>query len=561
MTDRHSLVDDVDGYRFKPHELPILPGSPANPDHPPGRRAAYLGIGILLGLIGGAQNGFLIANSPALRAGFALTPVEEGWLTVAFYSTYACMSMLLFRVRQEFGVQPFVRWAMAGLVAANFVQMMGPGYYPELAARAVAGIAASGLSALSVYYLMQGLPPALRVGGLIISLGLIQFAFPLTRAISPALLVDGDMDHVFQFQFAMSLLGFGLVYWLRLPPGLRKGTFEKLDIPSIALFMLGVGALCAFLVQGRIQWWDTPWLGYALVAAIVGLGGCFLIEANRKSPMLDLSWLSSRAILGLAAIGATVRILVAEQGFGASGLFAALGYGNEQLTGYFWILAGATFGGVVLSVVRLDPKDLTRPVLFAVAVICVAAFADTRTGVMTRPQDLYATQAAIAFAAVFAMGPIMMEGMLRALAAGQSYVISFIAVFSLSQSIGGLAGISLLSGFYTIRLKTHLIDAGSTLTLGNSKFAEALSNAVQRVAPAQADPALQQQAAASNISQQVGREAAVLAFNDVFFLIGTLAAATFAVLAMPWLINKIRGRNPLAKELAFLEAMLARTRK
>ena len=561
MTDRHSLVDYVDGYRFKPHELPILPGSPANPDHPPGRRAAYLGIGILLGLIGGAQNGFLIANSPALRAGFALTPVEEGWLTVAFYSTYACMSMLLFRVRQEFGVQPFVRWAMAGLVAANFVQMMGPGYYPELAARAVAGIAASGLSALSVYYLMQGLPPALRVGGLIISLGLIQFAFPLTRAISPALLVDGDMDHVFQFQFAMSLLGFGLVYWLRLPPGLRKGTFEKLDIPSIALFMLGVGALCAFLVQGRIQWWDTPWLGYALVAAIVGLGGCFLIEANRKSPMLDLSWLSSRAILGLAAIGATVRILVAEQGFGASGLFAALGYGNEQLTGYFWILAGATFGGVVLSVVRLDPKDLTRPVLFAVAVICVAAFADTRTGVMTRPQDLYATQAAIAFAAVFAMGPIMMEGMLRALAAGQSYVISFIAVFSLSQSIGGLAGISLLSAFHTIRLKTHLIDAGSTLTLGNSKFAEALSNAVQRVAPAQADPALQQQAAASNISQQVGREAAVLAFNDVFFLIGTLAAATFAVLAMPWLINKIRGRNPLAKELAFLEAMLARTRK
>ncbi len=561
MTDRHSLVDDVDGYRFKPHELPILPGSPANPDHPPGRRAAYLGIGILLGLIGGAQNGFLIANSPALRAGFALTPVEEGWLTVAFYSTYACMSMLLFRVRQEFGVQPFVRWAMAGLVAANFVQMMGPGYYPELAARAVAGIAASGLSALSVYYLMQGLPPALRVGGLIISLGLIQFAFPLTRAISPALLVDGDMDHVFQFQFAMSLLGFGLVYWLRLPPGLRKGTFEKLDIPSIALFMLGVGALCAFLVQGRIQWWDTPWLGYALVATIVGLGGCFLIEANRKSPMLDLSWLSSRAILGLAAIGATVRILVAEQGFGASGLFAALGYGNEQLTGYFWILAGATFGGVVLSVVRLDPKDLTRPVLFAVAVICVAAFADTRTGVMTRPQDLYATQAAIAFAAVFAMGPIMMEGMLRALAAGQSYVISFIAVFSLSQSIGGLAGISLLSGFYTIRLKTHLIDAGSTLTLGNSKFAEALSNAVQRVALAQADPALQQQAAASIISQQVGREAAVLAFNDVFFLIGTLAAATFAVLAMPWLINKIRGRNPLAKELAFLEAMLARTRK
>ncbi len=561
MTERSTLVDTVDGYRFKPHEMPILPGSPANPDHPPGRRAAYLAIGIFLGLVGGAQNGFLLANSPALQAEFALTPVEAGWLTAAFYSTYATMSMLLFRVRQEFGIQPFVRWAMAGLVTANFVQMIGPGYYPELAARAVAGITASGLSALAIYYLMQGLPAAMRVGGLVISLGLTQVAFPLTRALSPALLVDGDMSRVFQFQFALSLLGFGMVYLLRLPPGIRKQTFEKLDIPSIALFVTGVAALCAFLIQGTIQWWDTPWLGYALALAILGLGGCFLIEANRRNPMLDLSWLSSRSIVALAMVGATVRILVAEQGFGASGMFAALGYSNDQLTGYFWILAGATLAGMVLSVVRLDPKDLTRPVLFAILVIGVAAFADTRTGVMTRPQDLYLTQAAIAFGTVFAMGPIILEGMLRALAAGQSYVISFIAIFSLSQSVGGLAGISLLSAFHTVRLKTHLIDAGNTLTLANQQLGQALGDAARRAAPLQSDPLLQQQAAASSISQQVAREAAVLAFNDVFFLIGTLSAVTFAALFVPWFINKIRGRNPLAKELAFMEAMLARTRQ
>ena len=284
-----------------------------------------------------------------------------------------------------------------------------------------------------------------------------------------------------------------------------------------------------------------------------------LIEAHRKTPMLDLSWLSSRSIIALALMGATVRILVAEQGFGASGMFTALGYGNEQLTGYFWVLTGATVGGMVLSVVRLDPRDLTRPVLFAILVIGIAAFADTRTGVMTRPQDLYLTQALIAFAAVFAMGPIMMEGMLRALAAGQSYVISFIAVFSLSQSVGGLAGISLLSAFHTVRLKVHLIDAGNTLNLANQQLVQALGNAANRAAPRLSDPALQQQAAAASISKQVGREAAVLAFNDVFFLIGTLSAMTFAIVFVPWLINKLRGRNPLAKELAFMEAMRSRT--
>ena len=555
MSDRPRFTDGTSGYAFKPHEMPILPGSPANPDHPTARKIAYLVIGVFLGLVGGAQNGFLLANTAALQGDMALTPVEAGWISVAFYATYTCMSMLLFRVRQEFGVQPFVRYAMLGLVAANLVQLLEPGYPAELAARAVAGIAASGLSALSIYYLMQGLPAAARIGALILGLGLAQTAFPLARAMSPYLLIDGDISRAFQLQFALSLIALGAVTVLRLPPGYRSKTFETLDLPSFALFMTGVTALLAFLIQGRIQWWETSWLGGALAISILCLGGCFLIESNRRRPMLDTRWLSSRAILALAITGAAVRILVSEQSFGATGLFSALGYGNEQLTGYYMVLAGATIAGSILSLARLDPRDLTRPILFAILVIAIAAFADTRTGIMSRPGDLYLTQAAIGFAAVFAMGPVMMEGMLRALAAGPAYVVSFIAVFSLSQTLGGLAGVSALSAFHTIRLKTHLIDAGATLTAASPQLARELGQATARFGATISDPALQQQAAAARIAQAAGREAAVLAFNDVFFLIGSLACIAFVVVLVPWVMNRLRGRNPLSKELAFLETI------
>ncbi|WP_339824334.1 MFS transporter [uncultured Parasphingorhabdus sp.] len=561
MPDQPGLTDDSAGYRFKQHELPILPGSPANPDHPARRKLAYLVIGLFLGLVGGAQNGFLLANTAALQGEMALTPVQAGWISVAFYSTYACMSMLLFRVRQEFGIQPFVKYAMIGLVAANFIQVLELGYYPEIAARAMAGIAAGGLSALSIYYLMQGLPASARIGALILGIGLVQTAFPLARAISPYLLVDGNISRAFQLQFGLSIISLGAVYLLRLPIGFRKKTFEKLDLPSITLFLVGVAALLAFLIQGRIQWWDASWLGWALALAILCLGGCLLIEMNRKSPMLNTSWLSSRAILSLAITGAGVRVLVAEQSFGASGLFSALGYGNEQLTGYYFVLAGATVAGSILSLVRLDPRDLTRPILFAILVIAIAAFADTRTGIMSRPSDLYWTQAAIGFAAVFAMGPVMMEGMLRALAAGPAYVISFIAVFSLSQTLGGLAGVSALSAFHTIRLKTHLIDAGATLTATNQQLASEIGQISTGFAATISDPVLQQQAAAARISQEVGREAAVLAFNDVFFLIGSLASIAFVAVLVPWVINRVRGRNPLSKELVFLENMIARSKR
>lgn len=303
MPEKPGLTDDSAGYKFKQHELPILPGSPANPDHPARRKLAYLVIGLFLGLVGGAQNGFLLANTAALQGEMALTPVQAGWISVAFYSTYACMSMLLFRVRQEFGIQPFVKYAMIGLVAANFIQVLELGYYPEIGARAMAGIAASGLSALSIYYLMQGLPASARIGALVLGIGLVQTAFPLARAISPYLLVDGNISRAFQLQFGLSLISLGAVYLLRLPIGFRKKTFEKLDLPSIILFLIGVAALLAFLIQGRIQWWDASWLGWALALAILCLGGCLLIEMHRRSPMLNTHWLSSRAILSLAITG------------------------------------------------------------------------------------------------------------------------------------------------------------------------------------------------------------------------------------------------------------------
>ena len=120
MTDGQGRLRDGD-YIFKTHEQPFMPGSPATPDHPSLRRVAYLLIGVYLGLVGGFQNGLLIANLTSLQGSLALTPVESGWVTVAYNMTNACMSMLLFKARQQFGIQRFVRVAMACLLLANFV--------------------------------------------------------------------------------------------------------------------------------------------------------------------------------------------------------------------------------------------------------------------------------------------------------------------------------------------------------------------------------------------------------------------------------------------------------
>ena len=161
-------------YVFKPHERPIMPGSPASPDHPVGRKVGYFVIGLYLAIVGGFQNGLLIANLTVLQGHLDLTPADAGWVTVSYNMTNACMSILLYKSRQQFGIQRFVRATMIALLIANFVQLFDAGYRMELVARGVSGIAASGLSTLAAFYMMQGLPAKMRIAGFLLGIGLGQ---------------------------------------------------------------------------------------------------------------------------------------------------------------------------------------------------------------------------------------------------------------------------------------------------------------------------------------------------------------------------------------------------
>ena len=541
---------------FKPHERPFLAGSPATPDHPARRKLGYLLIGIYLAILGGFQNGLLLANLPGLQGHLALTSVEAGWVTVAYNMTNACMSILLFKLRQQFGIQRFVRIAMATLLLANFVQLFDAGYRIELVSRGISGIAASGLSTLGIYYLMQGLPAKARIAGVLIGLGLSQIALPLARAISPALIAGGDITHLFDLQFALSLMAFGMVFILPLPPGEIEKAFEKLDLVTFPLLAIGMGLLCAFLVQGRIQWWTTPWLGWALAGAILLIGAAFLIEHNRANPMLHTRWMTSKDIVIFASTGALMRVLLSEQGFGAGGLLTTVGMINDQLVTYYWIITGATFIGLVVLIARLDTSDLQRPLLVALALIAVAAFVDTQAGLLSRPENFYWTQAMMAFAAIYFIASAMMEGLLRALAQGMQYIISFIAVFSLSQTLGGLAGVAGLAAFQTIRAKVHLMDIGRELTLSDPAVAQAIQLRAAAYNGTIADPVLRQASGAGQLVQQAGRDAAILAFNDMFFLIGIIASLAFAAILAKWIYNRRRGINPLAKELEALASIM-----
>lgn len=554
-------------YQFKPHEQPFMVGSPATPDHPTRRKVFYLLIGIFIGITASFQNGLLVANLTQIQGEMGLTPVEGGWISVAYNMTNACITVLLYKIRQQFGMALFSKITLFSLLAATSLQWLVSShlldtsaiiiepYYLEIIARGLSGMVASAMTVLAIFYCLQGMPTAKRISGLILGFGLVQFGIPLSRIISPYLAVDGQLETLFLFELGLTLICFALINILELPPGNTEKVFEKLDFLSFAFFASGLAALAVFLVQGRIQWWTTPWLSYPLIIAVVTISIALWIETHRKNPMLQVRWMRSRNIIAFTITGAVMRILLSEQNVGAAGLLANLGYGNDQLITFYAVILAASVLALVISIFRTNAMDLRRPVIFAVALIAVGAWLDTDISLNSAPYMFYVSQFMIAFAAVYFMGPMVFEGMFRAIANGPAYIISFSVIFSISQTIGGLAGAAAIQAFTTIRTQIHYADMVGSLNLGDPALMAQVAGAGRMLSTQITDANQANVAAMGQVLQGIQRQATVAAYADLFFLMATIASITTLILLLNYLYHRYHKRNPLAKELAAIAKM------
>ncbi|MER2164976.1 MAG: MFS transporter, partial [Psychrobacter alimentarius] len=418
-------------------------------------------------------------NLTQIQGEMGLTPVEGGWISVSYNMTNACITVLLYKIRQQFGMSLFSKITLFFLLAATSLQwfvnshfldalnIQIDAYHLEIIARGLSGMVASGMTILGLFYCLQGMPTVKRTSGLILGFGLVQFGIPLSRIISPYLAIDGQLENLFLFQFGLALICFGLINILELPPGNTEKVFEKLDFLSFAFFASGLAALAVFLVQGRIQWWTTPWLIYALIIAAVNISIALWIETHRKNPMLQVRWMRSRNIIAFMITGAVMRILLSEQNVGAAGLLSSLGYGNDQLITFYAVILSASTLALIISIFSTDAMDLRRPVIFAVALIAIGSWMDTSVSINSAPYMFYLSQSLIAFAAIYFMGPLVFEGFLRAIASGPAYIISFSVIFGISQTVGGLAGAAAIQAFTTIRTQAHYADMVGSLNLGD----------------------------------------------------------------------------------------------
>ncbi|WP_017739638.1 MFS transporter [Pseudomonas sp. CBZ-4] len=532
---------------WQPHERPSLPGSPSTPLHPTHKRWLFAMVGVLVAITGGLGNALVIANLQYLQGALGATTAEMAWLPAAYVMTNVCMNLLLVKFRQQFGLRAFTEVFLVLYALVTFGHLFVNDLSSAIAVRAAHGMVGAALSSLGLYYMIQAFPAKWRLKALVLGLGTAQLALPLARLFSEDLLQIAEWRGLYLFELGMALICLGCVFLLKLPPGDRFKTFEKLDFLTFAILATGVALLCAVLSLGRIDWWlEAPWIGVASACSLVLIMAGLAIEHNRANPMLMTRWLGSGVMIRLALAVILIRMVLSEQSTGAVGFMQMLNMSYQQMhTLYVVMLAGA-IAGLAVSALTINPAHLLMPLVISLALMATGSVMDSFSSNLTRPQNLYISQFLLGFGGTFFLGPTMVLGTKNVLANPRN-LVSFSVMFGICQNLGGLMGAALLGTFQIVREKFHSSMIVEHLSLLDPRVAARVSSGGSAYGGVIADPELRNLMGIRSLATAATREANVMAYNDVFMLIAIIAILTmiWIFIRSLWLMSTTKAATPV----------------
>lgn len=309
------------------------------------------------------------------------------------------------------------------------------------------------------------------------------------------------------------------------PPYLRRPE-GRVDYLSFLFIAMGLGCLEIVLNRGqRYDWFSSPLIQVFALLTVVGLALFVWRSFTAARPLVDLRVFRSRPFL----VGTLLMFLL---GFGLFGSFTMLPLFVQHMLGYSATLAGLVLSpGGVMSLVamafvgnligRVDTRLL---IAFGVVlnIACLHILQHVYLGVDFRYVAIPRLLQGFGLGFIFVPLTAVAFAGLRPEQMGQAT-----GLFNLLRNEGGSVGIALSSTVLARHAQLHGAHLSEHLTPGNPALTENLGAMARGLGAASGtDAVTSQQMAWQALGHQIGGQAMVLAYNDVFWLL-TLAFVGF----------------------------------
>ncbi|MGH6807928.1 MAG: MFS transporter, partial [Ensifer adhaerens] len=236
------------------------------------------------------------------------------------------------------------------------------------------------------------------------------------------------------------------------------------------------------------------------------------------------------------------RLVASEQSAIAANFYQLLGLQFEQVSTLYWIILGASIAGGIRCAALMKPDHAEFVHVLALSLLAGGAYIDSQATNLTRPEQMYLSQAMIAAGTALFLPPAMASGFKAALMKGPSYILSFIVIFLFTQSIGGLIGTAAFGSFVTLREKFHSNVLAEQIVMSNPLIAQRVSQLAAGYGRVIGDRALLNGEGVALLGQQVTREANILAYNDAFLLASAIALCALAFLLAHIVYKRLAAR-------------------
>ena len=466
-----------------------------------------------------------------MSANLGATLDEIAWVSTGYIVAAVIVLPMTGWLSSYFGRRRYFTASIIIFTIASFLCGQSSSLVELVVWRIVQGLGGGALIATSQAILFESFPPHEQtLAAAVFGLGMM-----VGPAVGPTLggfIVD---RYTWPWIFYINL-PFGILAALMTAAFVRDAADKRrparIDVVGMALIAIGIGSLQFVLERGEhYEWFDSDLIRVLVGCATAGILLLIAWELYVKEPVHDLRVLKDRSLASGSAFAAVLGIAL----YGS--IFAVPIY-IQQLLGWTaetsgWILFPGAIGSAVamIFIARLGSRipDLRWVAGFGAILLSVSMWMHAQFTTLSGRGDMLWPVAIRGFATGCIFIPLATSAMTnlkgRALAQGA-------AIFNLTRQLGGSVGIAVLANLLTRRAAIHRAALVEHLTMGNPIVQARISAITQGLVARGENAYMAARQALVILDATVQRQATMLAFRDVFLLVGLIMLVSTPLIAL-----------------------------
>jgi DHA2 family multidrug resistance protein len=480
---------------------------------------------------------------PYIAGSLSASNDEATWVLTSYLVANAVILPASNWLSLRFGRKRFLITCVIIFTIASFFCGAAPTLGFMLVARIIQGAGGGALQPLSQSILLESFPPEKRGA----AMAFFAFGVVVAPVLGPTL--GGWLTDTYSWRYAFYInipIGILAVFmmsrYIHDPEYISKAKVSKFDSIGLGTLAIWIGCLQIILDKGQEDdWFGAVWIRWAAFFLVVALTWFIVHSWRSKTPLVNLRTLKDRNF----GLGCGLMIMF---GLCIYSMITVLPLFYQELLGYTAFAAGLVVGprgiGSIIGMPvigylgnKVDPRYLLTFGFIGFGIMSLY-FGNLTLDIS--PWTLLLPIVVTGFALSFVFVPITTQAYstLR-----NDQIGNASGIFNLVRNIGGSIGISIAQTLLVRRSDAHQVDIVGYVSQTQYWFEQRLSALTgyltHHTAAANA-PA----AAASTLYQQLGRQALLWAYVDVFRWMSLIC---FACVVVVWFFKKARpGARPPA---------------